>query len=52
VKKILKELEGRIEKIEKAWHEYMAKVRKEEQPALIFDGHAGVSASIDGAFME
>ena len=26
--------------------------KKEEQPAQIFDGHAGVSASIDGATIE
>ena len=52
MKKILRELESRIEKIEKEWHEYITKVGEKEQPAQIFDGHAGVSASIDRATIE
>jgi hypothetical protein len=52
VKKVLKELEGRIEKIEKEWNEYITKVREEEYPAQIFDGHAGSSISPDGAIIE
>jgi len=52
VKKILKELEGRIEKIEKAWHEYIMEIRREEMPAQVFDGHTGPSVSIDGAIIE
>ena len=52
MKKILRELESRIEKIEKEWNEYITKVREEEQPAQIFDGHAGTSVSGDGAIIE
>ena len=52
MKKILRELESRIEKIEKEWHEYITKVGEKEQPAQIFDGHAGPSVSVDGAIIE
>ena len=52
MKKILKKLANNIEEIEKAWHEYVMEIRREEMPAQVFDGHTGPSVSIDGATIE
>ena len=52
MKKFLKKLANNIEEIEKAWNEYIILHEKKEQPAQIFDGHAGLSVSVDGATIE
>ena len=52
MKKILKELANNIEEIEKAWNEYIILHEEKEQPAQLFDGHVGISVSVDGATIE